>query len=246
MTDPTLALDMSVDEPNDQECSADLTMRSRARYRRRPRLLVIGRNSHEVNEVLDLLNDDRIDVLCETAFSPEQGAFGVDPPAEVIVLVGPAPAHAVALMDPEGAPSRPLVWLPEPGHACNRAHSLSEWRRTASFALRAALLPWLDHEPKPTAQSRIESELELDAGTGELRQGARTVRMTPTECSLLRVMLAQRGRWIPALALKQQAFGSNHRSHDSLIRVHIYKLRRKLESLPAHIHSAKGRGYMLA
>src|SRR5690606_30431061 len=84
----------------------------------------------------------------------------------------------------------------------------------------------------------------LDTHAGELRQGGRSVRITPTECNLLRVLLATRGRWISASELKLKAFGPDHACHDSLIRVHVYKLRRKLSPITAQIRSAKGRGYM--
>ena len=122
----------------------------------------------------------------------------------------------------------------------------NQWREITSVsAVAAARTPLNNFEDGMLDLTGTEAPT-LDTTTGELQQGEHKVRVTPTECNLLRVLLASRGQWIPASELRLRAFGPGHACHDSLIRVHVYKLRRKLTCLSAQIRSAKGRGYMLA
>ena len=220
-----------------------------ATYPRRARLLVISNDLNWLNEVLPLVPSDAREVDCKTH-------DGVDPDslhtmaqnADLLVLLGSVAAVGASPFGPGPLPAnKPLVWLPVPETCDPLADSSAIWRRGAALAMRTAIKHLRQNEPEVADQSdgSIE-EPRLDTTAGELRQGGRSVRVTPTECNLLRVLLASRGTWIPASELRLRAFGPDHACHDSLIRVHVYKLRRKLGSMTAEIRSAKGRGYMFA
>lgn len=207
---------------------------------RRPRMLVISEERVWAQEVRALVPTEAVEVEFRPATefahrSPQELAES----AEILVVVG-IPLELGTLTD------KPVVWLPAPRGSIARHDAFSSWRKHAEIALQAAVAPMTDSEASEPNESCAAEAPTLDATTGELHQGERSVRVTPTECNLLRVLLAHRGHWIPASELRLRAFGPGHACHDSLIRVHVYKLRRKLACMSAQIRSAKGRGYMLA
>lgn len=207
---------------------------------RRPRMLVISEERLWAQEVRSLVPAETVEVEFRpaselTRHSPEDLAEA----AEILVLVG-VPVDLGTLSD------KPVVWLPVPRGNVGRHDAYSNWRRHAEIALQAAVAPMTETDLPEALDFGGKEVPTLDATTGELHQGERSVRVTPTECNLLRVLLAHRGHWIPASELRLRAFGPGHACHDSLIRVHVYKLRRKLACMSAQIRSAKGRGYMLA
>lgn len=212
---------------------------------RRPCVLVISEERAWAAEVRTLVEAESADVeFRHAADLASQPLASLAKGAEIVVVVG-AVARAEDLAELGSLPDKPVVWLPAPQGYASRLDATRNWRRNAGIALQAALSP-------RNAEDDVEVDLTsteaptLDSTTGELHQGDLTVRVTPTECNLLKVLLASRGHWIPASELRLRAFGPGHACHDSLIRVHVYKLRRKLTCLSAQIRSAKGRGYMLA
>lgn len=213
---------------------------------RRPCVLVITEDRAWAAEVRSLVEAESVDVeFRHSADLASQPLAALAQGAEIVVVVGALP-RGEDLADLGGLADKPVVWLPAPQGYASRLDSTRNWRRNAGIALQAAL------SPRGNSEEEVELDLTgteaptLDSNTGELHQGDLTVRVTPTECNLLKVLLASRGHWIPASELRLRAFGPGHACHDSLIRVHVYKLRRKLTCLSAQIRSAKGRGYMLA
>ena len=213
---------------------------------RRPSVLVICEERAWAAEVRTLVEAESVDFeFRHSADLQHQPLASLAEGAEIVVVVG-AVARAEDLAELGSLPDKPVVWLPAPQGYASRLDTARNWRRNAGIALQAAL------SPRNNTEQDVELDLTgteaptLDSTTGELHQGDLTVRVTPTECNLLKVLLASRGHWIPASELRLRAFGPGHACHDSLIRVHVYKLRRKLTCLSAQIRSAKGRGYMLA
>ena len=213
---------------------------------RRPRVLVISEERAWAAEVRSLVEAEAVDVeFRHSADLACQPLSLLAEAAEIVVVVG-AVRRGEDLAELGSLPDKPVVWLPAPhGYASRLDTSTQTWRRSAGIALQAALTPLNNFEEGMLDLTGTEAPT-LDTTTGELQQGEHKVRVTPTECNLLRVLLASRGQWIPASELRLRAFGPGHACHDSLIRVHVYKLRRKLTCLSAQIRSAKGRGYMLA
>ena len=213
---------------------------------RRPCVLVISDERAWAAEIRTLVEAESVDIeFRHSADLACQPLSLLAESAEIVVVVG-AVARAEDLAELGSLTDKPVVWLPAPQGYASRLDATRNWRRNAGIALQAALTP------RANAEEEVELDLSgteaptLDSTTGELHQGDLSVRVTPTECNLLKVLLASRGHWIPASELRLRAFGPGHACHDSLIRVHVYKLRRKLTCLSAQIRSAKGRGYMLA
>jgi hypothetical protein len=157
---------------------------------------------------------------------------------DLVVMVGQTPRRP----PPVESSGVPILWLPE-----LPTHTRGASDRQAVVALRMGALAtcrWrlADDEPPPPPH---REPLHLDVTHGKLHKGVEGVRVTPAECHLLRVLLASRGQWLSSHELKRRAFGPEHRSQDSLLRVHVHKLRRKLDEISVRIESIRGRGYRL-
>jgi len=238
---------------------AECAVRTLEPHAKRPSILIASHDATLVNRVVGLVPEHAIEVdrMTRAVVNGEQ-LQAMTRNAALIVFVG----------SPLGFPwnwdqpcDKPVLWLPVPsGYPLHEA-GRSGWHQASALALETAIAQlrddgrqtrgldrdrdlWLEPVAIPPRASG-EAAPDLDPEAGELRQGDQSVRVTPTECNLLKVLLANRGQWVPAHELRLQAFGPAHACHDSLIRVHVYKLRRKLCSLRAQIRSAKGRGYML-
>ena len=85
----------------------------------------------------------------------------------------------------------------------------------------------------------------LDNTRGELRQGDRAVRMTRTNRKLLMLLVANRASWTTYHQISEHLFGPEQAHHESLVRVHVYNLRRKLEGFSVELHTIRGKGYRL-
>lgn len=162
---------------------------------------------------------------------------------DLVIFVGQSAAR-----DPLAElPNASVVWLPAPVPQANNDNE-GGLPRGAVVALQAAVVAARRYDPcaEDTAQvPRPREPLHLDMTNGKLHKGLEGVRVTPTERDLLRVLLAGRGQWIPSDELKLRAFGPEHRSQDSLIRVHVHNLRKKLAELSLRIDSVRGVGYRL-
>ncbi|MDM7831329.1 response regulator transcription factor [Cellulomonas edaphi] len=79
-----------------------------------------------------------------------------------------------------------------------------------------------------------------------LRDGVE-VRLTPTEWSMLEVLVRNRGKVVPRRQLLQEVWGPSYGDETNYLRVYSAQLRRKLEDDPAaprHIITAPGMGYV--
>lgn len=96
---------------------------------------------------------------------------------------------------------------------------------------------------------RMRYELE----SGELRDGAETVRLTQTEAALMRLLAAQQGRVVSREALvdhlgRDRGQPTGEQAQERAIDVQITRLRRKLEpdpKRPRYLQTVRGEGYML-
>jgi len=100
----------------------------------------------------------------------------------------------------------------------------------------------------PVAPLRV-ADLEIDALHRRIRQGAREIRLTPGEHTILYTLAAKAGAWVTyreissALGRPDPALGENN----TLAR-HIYTLRRRLQDdalHPRYIETLDGIGYRL-
>ncbi len=100
---------------------------------------------------------------------------------------------------------------------------------------------------QPAADQRLQvGELVLDRATYTVTAGGQPVSLTPSEFTLLGVMMAAPGRVFTREQLLEQLQGNTYEGVERTIDVHIRNLRRKVERDPAHpryIETVFGAGY---
>jgi two-component system KDP operon response regulator KdpE len=88
--------------------------------------------------------------------------------------------------------------------------------------------------------------LEIDLGDKRVRRDGADVHLTPTEWSLLEVLVRHPGRLVSQRQLLQMVWGPRYETETNYLRVYIAQLRRKLEedpSRPVHLITEPGMGY---
>jgi two-component system, OmpR family, KDP operon response regulator KdpE len=90
--------------------------------------------------------------------------------------------------------------------------------------------------------------LEIDFAARIVRRDAQMIHLTPTEFSLLGVLIQNRGRLLTHNALLQQVWGAAYLDARQTLRAHIANLRRKIERADGTrlIHTDHRVGYRLA
>ena len=104
-------------------------------------------------------------------------------------------------------------------------------------------LPTLDYGDEPMI--RIDAQLSIDLAQNRAFAAGRTVRLTPTEAVLLHVLLRHAPRVVQSHALLARVWPTEEVYEDTL-RVHMHRLRRKLEAdshHPRYIRTERGVGY---
>ena len=104
-------------------------------------------------------------------------------------------------------------------------------------------MPVLEYEDEPVI--RIDALLSIDFSENRAFVAGRTVRMTPIESQLLNILVRHAPRVVHSNALIARVWPTEEVYEDTL-RVHVHRLRRKLESDPRHpryIRTERGIGY---
>ena len=112
--------------------------------------------------------------------------------------------------------------------------------------LRAVLRRAGDPAEEPTI---VAGELELDAAAHSVTVAGKPVHLTPTEFSLLRTLVRNRGRLMTHSLLLREVWGPVHEEDTPLLRSHVANLRRKIEpepSNPRYVTTMPGIGYRFA
>lgn len=89
-------------------------------------------------------------------------------------------------------------------------------------------------------------ELTIDLAAKIVRRAGEEVHLTPTEWSLLDLLVRNRGRLVGRKQLLREVWGPVERKETSYLRVYMAQLRRKLERDPAHpehLITEAGMGY---
>jgi DNA-binding response OmpR family regulator len=105
-------------------------------------------------------------------------------------------------------------------------------------------MPSLDYASEPIV--RIDENLEIDFAHNRLVLNKKATGLTPTESILLHVLLRNAGRVVENRMLIARVWPSEDVGEDTL-RVHMHRLRRKLEAdshHPHYIRTERGVGYM--
>ena len=90
-------------------------------------------------------------------------------------------------------------------------------------------------------------DLTIDLARRRVQRAGADVRLSPTEWSLLEVLVRNRGRMVGHLQLLQEVWGPAYSAETNYLRVYTAQLRRKLEenpSAPRHIITQPGMGYL--
>jgi len=92
-------------------------------------------------------------------------------------------------------------------------------------------------------------QLQFEPSTGQLFHGGREVNLTPTEISIISHLMRNVGRVVTHSGLAGAVWGVDYPDAADSLRVHIRRLRTKLESDPSNpkiVLTRAGMGYMLA
>ena len=101
----------------------------------------------------------------------------------------------------------------------------------------------------PTGDTKRFGELEIDLAGHIVRLRGEEVRLSPTEFSLLGLLVSNVGRVLTHRVLLQSIWGPEYGGEAEYLRVYINRLRQKLEPVPAnprYILTEPGVGYRFA
>jgi DNA-binding response OmpR family regulator len=88
--------------------------------------------------------------------------------------------------------------------------------------------------------------LSLDRQRRSVTVDGGAVVLTPSQFSLLQYLIDRDEQWCKPEAIMHDVLGSRHYKGTSLVRFHIYQLRRALGSAGSHIRWERGNGYMFS
>ncbi len=92
------------------------------------------------------------------------------------------------------------------------------------------------------------ADLTLDLRTHTLYRGDEEVRLTPSEFKILHYLMINRGRALANRAIVEQVWGFSGAGNEDLVKVHVHRLRQKLErdpQNPEYIKTVPGVGYLI-
>ena len=91
-------------------------------------------------------------------------------------------------------------------------------------------------------------DLVLDLRTRTLTRAGEEIRLTPFEFKILHYLMLNRGRVLTNTAIVEQVWNFSGAGNEDLVKVHIHRLRQKLErdpQNPEYVKTMPGVGYML-
>lgn len=117
----------------------------------------------------------------------------------------------------------------------------------AELAARIRALSRRAASPEPARPKRFASgDLEIDFEARLARLAGREVHLTPTEFRLLEYLVRHAGKVVTHGQLLREVWGRNSLEQEHYVRVHVHKLRQKIEPDPArprHLRTETGVGY---
>ncbi|MFJ8787910.1 response regulator transcription factor [Streptomyces sp. NPDC102462] len=92
----------------------------------------------------------------------------------------------------------------------------------------------------------VVGELELDPDSHQVTRSGQPVQLSPTEFSLLRVLMENAGQVLTRAQLLERVWHYDFGGDDSIVASYISYLRRKIDTgEPKLIHTVRGTGYVL-
>jgi two-component system, OmpR family, KDP operon response regulator KdpE len=80
----------------------------------------------------------------------------------------------------------------------------------------------------------VTDDFTVDLGAHRVLRDGETVRLTPTEWSLLELLVRHSGKLVPQKQMLTEVWGPVYETETHYLRVYLAQLRRKLEPDPAH------------
>jgi two-component system KDP operon response regulator KdpE len=115
--------------------------------------------------------------------------------------------------------------------------------------VRAILRRRFPYQGEPAGQVYRSGELRIDPDSSAVTLGEVTVRLTPREWSVLRILVKYAGQVVTPRRMLLEAWGPDYVDEGDYVRAYIARLRRKLEpdpKSPRYILREWGVGYRLA
>lgn len=109
-----------------------------------------------------------------------------------------------------------------------------------------ALLRRADGQGSERATAFTFGDLRIDLDARTVSLASRDVRLTPIEFKLLEQLVLHAGKVLTHGHLLREVWGSRNPDQEHYVRIHVHKLRRKIERDPArprHLHTETGVGY---
>ena len=103
--------------------------------------------------------------------------------------------------------------------------------------------------PLPSGGEALKAaDLTLDLKTHTLRRDDTEIRLTPLEFKIVHYLILNRGHVLVTTAIVEHVWGFSGEGNEDLVKVHIHRLRQKLEhdpQNPEYIRTVPGVGYLL-
>jgi two-component system KDP operon response regulator KdpE len=102
------------------------------------------------------------------------------------------------------------------------------------------------HAPSDAVDVVTTDDFTVDLGAHRVLRGDQPVRLTPTEWSLLELLVRHAGRLVPQKQLLTEVWGPQYEHETHYLRVYLAQLRRKLEpdqARPRYLITEPGVGY---
>jgi two-component system KDP operon response regulator KdpE len=102
---------------------------------------------------------------------------------------------------------------------------------------------------EPTGQVYRSGQLSIDLESSVVSLGGKSIKLTPREWSVVRVLVRHAGQAVTPRLMLQEAWGPDYGVEGDYVRAYIARLRRKLEPVPKsprYILLEWGVGYRLA
>jgi two-component system OmpR family response regulator/two-component system copper resistance phosphate regulon response regulator CusR len=97
-------------------------------------------------------------------------------------------------------------------------------------------------QDRPAAQMSA-GELSLDLATRRVQHAGREIDLTPTEFSLLEMLMRHAGQVVTRKMLCEHLWEADWEGETNVIEVHVTRLRKKLDGAGEAIQTVRGRGY---
>jgi two-component system KDP operon response regulator KdpE len=219
-----------------------------------PRILVVDDEPQILRALRVVLRDAGFEVvLAETASEALDRAAVRPPQAAIVDLMLPDTDGIEVTRLLREWSDMPILVLSAVGEEEQKVRALQAGaddyitKPFGSRELVARLQAALRRGGRSDEQPRIVAgELQIDLGARVVQRAGETVRLTPIEFDLLRVLARNRGRLMTHRALLKEVWGPEYVDDVQTLRTHIARLRAKIEpegQAPRFVVTDPGVGY---